>query len=49
MTRPEDPGALGTALAIAELGMKIGRQQYLRSPYFFLSPLKRAAIELILT
>lgn len=35
MTRPEDPGALGTILAIAELGMKMGSQQYLRSPYYF--------------
>lgn len=41
MSRPEDPGALGTALAVAELGVKMGSQQYLRSPYyFFLFPLK---------
>lgn len=37
VTRPEDPGTLGTALAIAELRMKMKSQQYLRSLYFFLS------------
>lgn len=49
MTRPEDPGALGTMVGIAKFEIKMGSQQYLRSLYFFLSPLKTAATEMILT
>lgn len=51
MSRPEDPGALGTALAVAELGVKMGSQQYLRSPYYFFFVFSEDSknIELILT
>lgn len=35
MTRPEDPEALETTLAIAQFEIKMESQQYLRSFYFF--------------
>lgn len=49
MTRPEDPGALETTLGIARFEIKMESQQYLRSLCIFLSPMKTAATEMILT